>query len=29
MNSGDGINEGFYRVIFDDGHEILFQTPPG
>lgn len=28
MNSGDGINEGFYHVNFDDGHQIVFQTPP-
>ena len=29
MNSGDGVNEGLYHVVFDDGHEIVFQTPPG
>lgn len=28
MNSGDGINEGMYHVVFDDGGEIVFQTPP-
>lgn len=28
MNSGDGINEGLYHVVFDDGQEIVFQTPP-
>ena len=28
INSADGINLGWYRVIFDDGQEIFFQTPP-
>ena len=29
MNSGEGVNWGFYNVIFDDGQKIQFQTPPG
>lgn len=28
LNAADGINEGWYHVIFDDGQEICFQTPP-
>ena len=28
MNSGDGINIGWYHIVFDDGQEICFQTPP-
>jgi hypothetical protein len=28
VNSGDGINEGLYHVIFNNGQEVLFQTPP-
>ena len=29
MNSGDGVNWGFYHIIFDDGEELLYQSPPG
>ncbi len=29
LNSGDGINSGFYNVEFEDGHVIRFQTAPG
>ena len=29
FNSGDGINEGFYSVEFDEGHVVRFQTAPG
>lgn len=29
LNSGQGINEGFYTVQFDDGGKIIFQTAPG
>ena len=28
MNSADGLNLGWYHVLFDDGQEICFQTPP-
>ena len=28
MNSADGLNIGWYHVLFDDGQEICFQTPP-
>lgn len=28
LNAADGINEGWYHVVFDDGQEICFQTPP-
>ncbi len=28
LNSADGINIGWYRIVFDDGQEICFQTPP-
>ncbi len=29
LNSGDGVNEGYYSIVFDDGHVIRFQTAPG
>ena len=29
MNSADGVNQGFFHVVFDDGQQILFQTPAG
>lgn len=29
LNSGDGVNQGFYSIVFDDGHVIKFQTAPG
>ena len=29
MNSGEGINAGFYIIEFDDGQTVRFQTPPG
>lgn len=29
MNSGEGSNDGFYHVKFDDGNEIVFAIPPG
>jgi hypothetical protein len=29
LNSGDGINEGFYTIEFDDGTKVIFQTCPG
>ncbi len=29
LNSGDGVNEGFYHIEFDDGTKVLFQTAPG
>jgi hypothetical protein len=28
MNSADGISKGWYHIIFDDGQEVCFQTPP-
>jgi hypothetical protein len=28
MNSGSGVNEGVYKVLFDDGTEICFISPP-
>lgn len=28
LNAADGINEGWYHVVFDDGQKICFQTPP-
>ena len=28
MNSADGLNIGWYHVVFDDGQQICFQTPP-
>lgn len=28
LNAADGINLGWYHVVFDDGQEICFQTPP-
>lgn len=28
LNSGDGINIGWYHIVFDDGQEVCFQTPP-
>ena len=28
MNSGSGINEGVYKINFEDGTEICFMTPP-
>lgn len=29
LNSGDGVNAGFYTIQFDDGGKIRFQTAPG
>lgn len=29
INSGEGVNQGFYHIEFDDGGTVLFQTPPG
>jgi hypothetical protein len=29
LNSGNGINLGFYHIVFDNGEEVCFQTPPG
>ena len=29
MNSADGVNQGFTHVVFDDGQDIMFQTPAG
>ena len=29
LNSGEGVNEGFYTVEFDNGDKIIFQTAPG
>ena len=27
MNSGSGVNEGLYKVLFGDGTEIFFTSP--
>ena len=27
MNSGSGVNEGLYKVLFEDGTEIFFTSP--
>ena len=29
INSGDGINAGFFHIVFDDGQTVIFQTPAG
>lgn len=29
MNSGCGINDGIFRVKFDDGIEVCYMTPGG
>lgn len=29
MNSGEGINWGLYKIEYDDGGLIYYQTPPG
>jgi len=29
LNSGDGVNQGYYKVEFDDGNIFKFQTAPG
>jgi len=29
LNSADGLNEGFYNVLFDDGQKITFTGPAG
>lgn len=29
MNSGEGSNDGYYTIRFDDGHQVLFSTPAG
>lgn len=29
LNSGEGVNEGFCTIQFDDGGKVVFQTAPG
>ncbi len=29
LNSGEGVNEGFYTIHFDDGGKVVYQTAPG
>jgi hypothetical protein len=29
MNSADGINDGIYKILFDDGVEVCYLTCPG
>lgn len=28
INTADGINKGWYHIVFDDGQQVCFQTPP-